>query len=190
MKELLIMTLVGGFIGYITNAIAILLLFRPYEKKGPFQGMIPKRKVDIAKSIAEVVETELVNLNELSTVMANDVDFDALKDRVSMKLAEAIKEQVKVIPTTMTYPLIYRYLDNKGPELLDELLQSFLMEQRDKHLVEKLVEDKIMSYEVKDLEQLVWSISNKELNFIIILGGVLGAIIGLLQGILVMFWLK
>ncbi len=64
----LIGPLVGGVIGYITNSIAIKMLFRPLKpvylcgKKLPFTpGMIPKEQARIAKTVGEVVGKELIN---------------------------------------------------------------------------------------------------------------------------------
>jgi uncharacterized membrane protein YheB (UPF0754 family) len=60
--------LVGGIIGYITNSLAIQMLFRPHRAvylgkwKLPFTpGLIPKEKGRIAESIGSVVSGELLN---------------------------------------------------------------------------------------------------------------------------------
>ena len=50
----IIMPLVGFIIGWFTNYIAIKLLFVPHKKIAGFQGLIPSRKEQIAKNIAEV----------------------------------------------------------------------------------------------------------------------------------------
>ncbi|MBN2049935.1 MAG: DUF445 family protein [Spirochaetales bacterium] len=60
--------LLGGLIGYITNAIAISMLFRPYKEirifgvRIPFTpGIIPRQRGELAESIADTVELELLN---------------------------------------------------------------------------------------------------------------------------------
>lgn len=70
--EFFIGPLVGGLIGYITNGIAIKMLFRPlkplylFGKRVPFtQGIIPKERDRIAHSIGEVVGRELINQETL-----------------------------------------------------------------------------------------------------------------------------
>lgn len=52
-KELIILPLVGMIIGFLTNWVAIKLLFWPRKKILGFQGVIPKRKEKIAEAIAE-----------------------------------------------------------------------------------------------------------------------------------------
>ena len=59
--------IVGSIIGYITNWLAIKMLFRPHEEKRilgirlPFTpGMIPKERGRIAKSVGDTVEDYLL----------------------------------------------------------------------------------------------------------------------------------
>lgn len=60
--RILILAVIGGGIGYITNVIAIKLIFRPINPiKIPILnieiiGLIPKRKQEIATNIAQVVQ--------------------------------------------------------------------------------------------------------------------------------------
>lgn len=71
--------LVGGVIGYITNALAIKMLFRPHNakyvfgKRIPFTpGIIPKEKGRIAKSIGEAISDNLMNEEVLSKYLLSD----------------------------------------------------------------------------------------------------------------------
>lgn len=70
--EFFVGPLVGGIIGYITNDIAVKMLFRPlrplylFGKRIPFtQGIIPKERDRIAHSIGQVVGRELINKETL-----------------------------------------------------------------------------------------------------------------------------
>ncbi len=47
------MPVVGALIGYFTNWTAIKLLFLPRKKVFGIQGVVPKRKAEIAEKIAE-----------------------------------------------------------------------------------------------------------------------------------------
>jgi uncharacterized membrane protein YheB (UPF0754 family) len=57
----LVYPLLGAFVGYITNYIAIKLLFRPKRRVLGVQGLLPKRKAEIAKRAGELVNDYLVN---------------------------------------------------------------------------------------------------------------------------------
>ena len=60
--------LVGGVIGYITNDIAIRMLFRPHQPKYVFgvhvpftPGLIPKERARIAASVGDTISKNLMN---------------------------------------------------------------------------------------------------------------------------------
>ena len=77
--EILVPPIVGGVIGYITNDIAIKMLFRPRKAKfiGKWQipftpGLIPKEKSRIAGSIGNVISKQLLDSETLSDVLSSD----------------------------------------------------------------------------------------------------------------------
>ena len=54
MIKIYLINIIAGFmIGYLTNWLAILSLFRPRKKILGFQGLIPRYKADIGKKIGE-----------------------------------------------------------------------------------------------------------------------------------------
>lgn len=70
---------VGGVIGYITNALAIRMLFRPYTPKYLFghrlpftPGIIPKEKGRIAASIGSAISENLMNREVLEKSLLSD----------------------------------------------------------------------------------------------------------------------
>lgn len=72
-SKYIIIPLVGAFIGYITNSIAITMLFRPREAKyiGKWQipftpGIIPKERARLSKAIARVICEDLLNSEVVS----------------------------------------------------------------------------------------------------------------------------
>lgn len=74
--EILLPPLVGGVIGYITNDIAIKMLFHPRKPifigkwQLPFTpGLIPKEKHRVAKSIGRVVSDQLLSPDTLSKAL-------------------------------------------------------------------------------------------------------------------------
>lgn len=60
----IVIPLIGAFIGWITNVLAIRLLFRPHRPFQflfwTFQGLIPKRRAEIAANVARVVDKDLL----------------------------------------------------------------------------------------------------------------------------------
>ncbi len=87
--DLLMAPIVGGVIGYITNGIAIKMLFRPlkpvyvFGKQLPFTpGLIPKEKSRIAKSVGNVISTELLNEEVLEKVLLKEEIYKAIENKI------------------------------------------------------------------------------------------------------------
>ena len=93
MVQYIIGPLVGAAIGYITNDIAIRMLFRPHQAKYfmgmriPFTpGIIPKEKARIATAIGKAVSENLMNREVLEKSL--------LSDEMLEKMGHAIDEFV------------------------------------------------------------------------------------------------
>ena len=82
--------LVGGVIGYITNALAIRMLFRPHHPKFflghqiPFTpGIIPKEKSRIAASVGEAISENLMNEDVMHRSLLSDEMLSKIREAVS-----------------------------------------------------------------------------------------------------------
>ena len=80
---------VGGVIGYITNALAIRMLFRPYTPKyfmgmhKPFTpGIIPKEKGRIAASLGTAISDNLMNREVLERYLLSDDMLSRLRTSI------------------------------------------------------------------------------------------------------------
>lgn len=82
--------LIGAIIGYITNDIAIRMLFRPRTVKYvlgyklPFTpGLIPKEKSRIASSIGNAISKNLMNKEVMEKTMLADEILDKIKNGIN-----------------------------------------------------------------------------------------------------------
>ena len=69
MWKYIVTPIIGAIIGYVTNWIAVKMLFRPrkevrvFGKRLPFTpGVIPRGQARLAKAVGNVVETQLLKL--------------------------------------------------------------------------------------------------------------------------------
>ena len=83
---MLIAPVVGGAIGYLTNLIAIKMLFHPHRAlyigkwRVPLTpGLIPKEQGNIARSIGEVISRELLNASTLREVLTSEESVDKVR---------------------------------------------------------------------------------------------------------------
>ena len=82
--------LIGAIIGYVTNWIAVKMMFRPLKpiKIGKFKlpftpGIIPKNRNRIAKSIAVAINDNLLTNSDLTDkLMSNDIQ-DSIREKVA-----------------------------------------------------------------------------------------------------------
>ena len=87
---------IGGVIGYITNYIAIRMLFKPYEAKYigkwkvPFTpGIIPRRKDAFAEALGKAVFEKFFNWDDLELVFLSD----SFCDQVCTQIISSLRAQ-------------------------------------------------------------------------------------------------
>ena len=94
-REVIIPLLISALIGYITNDIAIKMLFHPRKAyyigkwRIPFTpGLIPKEKDRVAKSIGQVISTQLLN----SEVVSETLTSEEMTAKIRGRLEEMVEE--------------------------------------------------------------------------------------------------
>lgn len=189
----ILLPLVGALIGYGTNRIAVRMIFRPIEPRRilglKIQGLVARRQGEIAKSIGGVVGDHLVTREDLKGAL-DAVDLEELLNSAfESGLAPKIEE-------LRNLPLVGGFLtDERVAELRQHAVsgivsrKSELVEALERGLeggvdVHTLVEEKVAAFPVEKVERLILSVASKELRAIEILGGVLGAAVGVVQAIL------
>ena len=105
----------GALIGYVTNYIAVKMLFRPYEavkignKTLPFTpGVIPKNKPRIARACGAAVEGSLFSQDDIkkaitgsirkpdiSGIRVSDIVSEDLSERLAETLADKLTGEIK-----------------------------------------------------------------------------------------------
>ena len=197
MIKLLFLAVIGALIGWLTNVIAIKLLFRPMNPIGitgtPFviQGLIPKRKAEIAKSIGEVISEELISMEAIVDQVIVDMDKKQIVDMIKEKILLVANEKMPAIIPSMFKGLILQNIDTmiteNGEPIVVELGEKLSHMAITSIDISKMVEDKINAYDFIKIEEMTLKIASTELKSIEILGGVLGFLIGLLQGLIVLY---
>ena len=195
--NLLLMTVVGGLIGYITNVLAVKMLFRPLK---PFrvpiigweiQGLIPKRQKDIAVSIGKTVQEELISVEEIIDKLVEDTDKTALIAMAKARIVELAENNMPPMVPSIFKGAIVKYVaeavDQNAESVMNEISEKLVHQATEKIQIADMVAEKIEAFDVMQLEEIIFSISKQELKHIEVLGGVLGVIIGLLQGLIVTF---
>lgn len=185
---------IGGLIGWLTNWLAVKMIFRPIRPRRflgiRVQGLVGRRQPELAKAIGRVVGNHLVEHKDVLKAL-NRLDFGGILGNVLDRgLAPKIQE-------LRGLPLIGGFLTEERVRDIRESIVKGIMAHREAVLdeVEKglakgldvpnLVEKKVAAFAVEKLESLILEVASRELRAIEVLGGVLGVLIGLLQVVFV-----
>lgn len=193
--RLIFMAMVGAVIGWSTNVTAIKMIFRPINPiRIPIlgftlQGLIPKRRGEIAKNIADTVEKELVSLEEIIDELMNDDNKEQIYALIKSKLKNVADERFpSFIPFTfkiMILDHINKIIDEESEDAINEMTEMLVHKAIEKVSISDMIEEKINTADYNKIEEIILTIAKKELKHIELLGGVIGLLIGLAQGLIV-----
>lgn len=186
---------ISAFIGWFTNWIAIKMLFHPKQPKRilgvTFHGIFPKRQQQFAKKLGVVVATELLHFDEIVDRIKDPSNLTDLAPFIEKHIDEflqvKLKEKLPVISMFVgegTLSKIKEGLMEEIEVLLPQLINQYTDKLSGSVDVEAIVTEKVANFSSDKLEEILISIMKREFQFVEILGGVLGFIIGLLQVVL------
>lgn len=196
-SKLLLLPLIGAVIGWLTNYIAIKMLFKPYHPVKIFgftiQGVLPKRREVFAHGIAKTIEKELLSSKDISELLEGSEWENEIEHAVEGIITNYIKSEsvkkypiVGVLSDSIVNSVKY-YVSKEIVKQVERRKPEFLERFHDLVNVRELVIKKVDSFDMKKLEGLVFALVARELRHIEVTGAVLGFIIGCLQIVVVWF---
>ncbi len=221
--SIVIPPILGAFIGYITNWLAIKMLFRPFEEKYIFgfkvpftPGLIPKRRKEIAESIATTVEKHILPAEKLKKLFEEsdyknrihkrvELVIDELIDSIIDDLKKTIKEGISLGKINIRGALIVTALDKvlekalekakekvkarlkeRGADIIEEHIEEELPIMLSQLNIRQMVIETFMELDIETLEKIVVGFSEKQLKHITYTGAVLGAFIGMVESVYIL----
>ena len=192
MKQLLVMVLISGAIGWITNWVAIKMLFRPHKEINfglfKIQGLIPKRKAEIGTGIANIIQNELISVKDVISNIDREEFSKRLNKLIDDVLDKNLKKKVKE-----KFPLLQMFFTDKVAKDIGNTIKDIVMENQEKIFeifsnyaeenidFEVIISDKISNFSLDKLEEIITLLANKELKHIEVIGAILGMLIGAVQ---------
>jgi uncharacterized membrane protein YheB (UPF0754 family) len=196
--ELLILIGIGSIIGWITNYIAIKLVFRPYKEINilgfKLQGLIPKRRGEIAKNVAMTIDKELISIKDITKAI-NSMELEQEIDKivesiVEDKLKHAIVEKFPMASMFLSESLmgkIKSYVKEAIEENKEEFIEIVIKKIESEIDIKDIIIEKAEEFPLEKHEKIVMEIAKTELRHIEVIGGILGGLIGLVQFVLTRF---
>ena len=192
MKQLLVMILISGAIGWITNWVAIKMLFRPHREINfglfKIQGLIPKRKAEIGSGIANIIQNELISVKDV----ISNIDREEFSKRLNKLIDEVLNKNLKK-KVKEKFPFLQVFFTDKVAKDIGNAIKSIIMENQEKIFeifsnyaeenidFEIIISDKISNFSLDKLEEIITLLAKKELKHIEVIGAILGGLIGVAQ---------
>ena len=178
----IIAPLLGGVIGYITNDIAIRMLFRPHTAKYLFgmhipftPGIIPKEKGRIAEAVGGVISENLMNNEVLEKYLLSEEMIEKIKSAVE----EFIVTQQKNSETVAQF--LEHYLSKEEIDSISQSVNQSITKQTYDKLADSSVGEKVAHVAIDHVAKKLTIDGAQEL--LAGIGGALGGIGGMAAGL-------
>jgi uncharacterized membrane protein YheB (UPF0754 family) len=188
----LVTILLSAFTGWITTWIAIKMLFHPRYPINilgyRLQGIFPKNQRKIAEKLGQVVGTELLSFSDIQQKITSTENLDKLKPEIEKHIDAFLNHKLKDV-----FPILSKFIGVKTTNQLKEafmkeletmfptLMHSYMDHLQHDMNLEQIVIDKVAGFSSEKLEDILISITKKEFQFLEVVGGVFGLLIGIIQ---------
>ncbi|MBE2229260.1 MAG: DUF445 family protein [Chitinophagaceae bacterium] len=195
---LFLIPLISAFIGWVTNWIAIKMLFHPREPRRflgiTLQGIFPKRQQQFAEKLGRLVSDEFLSYQDIENRISNPDNLKKIMPLIESHVDDFLRNRIQ-----QEMPMISMFIGDKtigklkGAFMVEiESLFPVVMKQYASNLrteldLEHIVIQKVAGFSSDKLEEILLQIMSKEFRFVEIIGAVIGFIIGLLQ--ILLTWL-
>lgn len=143
------MVVIGAAIGGVTNALAIRMLFRPYQPiyigswRMPFTpGLIPKRRKELAEQIGKIVVNHLLTAEGLEKKLADQLFFQEMTTWMQ-KEGQAFFQSDHTLKNILAKYMNIEEIDQKMDQFLEKKLAD-LFEKTKKWKFQEAVSEEMM----------------------------------------------
>lgn len=196
--QLLMPPLVCAAIGWLTNWVAIKMLFRPRVpvRLGLFtlHGVFPKRQAQVAERFGEMVESELISHEDIRRIVADPGFLTPFRGKLDERVEHFLQVKLRGVHPMAGMLLgdgikgkIREVLHEELDSLVPDLLETGMDELENRLDVRRIVREKVEGLAPDRLEALLVAVLKKEFRFIEWIGAVLGFVIGLGQSAM-LYW--
>ncbi|HHT9125147.1 MAG TPA: DUF445 domain-containing protein [Candidatus Brocadiia bacterium] len=190
--KLFSLPIIGAIIGWMANRIALRMLFRPRNPIKIFgfkiQGVFPKRRTELAHAIGHTVQKEFEFHNDIKEILTDGKHLEsfkaAIKDAVDNFIERRLTFTSPLLTSFLPYGAIVKFKEKITDEIMrfiPELAEGLTLELENKLDLKEAVVSKLEAYEMSRIEEIVLSISARELRYVKIIGAIIGFLIGVIQ---------
>lgn len=191
-----ILPLGGVVVGYLTNAIALRVIFEPVRprKIGPFtvQGLFLRRQPEVAGVYSEIIAGDIVTLENIGNELMHGRQSDRTKRLISDRLRPAVdrtvgiaRPAVRIAVGTSEYDAIRESLALEAVDQTMAPLSDPEFNRSQGEAVRRLLERRMKTMPPEDFSEMLRTAVVEDEWLLIMLGAELGFLAGVLQVALV-----
>ncbi|GIX41268.1 MAG: hypothetical protein KatS3mg129_1001 [Leptospiraceae bacterium] len=189
------MPITGVIVGYITNWLAILMIFRPLEPRKfifiYYQGLFLKRQAEVSWELADVLDKRVFHAQNLITMFfegkTGEAFLDILIQRINAGFKEVVEDKPFLVPMVISYEQkekikkeIQQLILNSLPEIFEHL-KDYLKQSIG---MKELIANFLAFLPPAEFEHLLHSVFKEDEKTLILLGAILGGFVGFIQAII------
>jgi uncharacterized membrane protein YheB (UPF0754 family) len=182
----------GVVIGYVTNLVAILMIFEPVEPRrfGPFrfQGLFLRRQKEVSDIYSEVIADEVVTLNNIGRELLEGRQSDRTRHLIRNALRPAIdrsvgvaRSAVRIAVGTREYDAIRESVAVEGVEYTMTPLEDEEFNARQSDAIRKLIAARMREMSPDDFSEMLRTVIREDEWLLYLHGAVLGFGAGLIH---------
>jgi uncharacterized membrane protein YheB (UPF0754 family) len=163
--------IVGAFIGYLTNRIAIKMLFRPLKawKIGRLRipmtpGVIPSKRVELAMNMGEVVGDHLLTSQVIGKGLQQDVFQDHLYKLIQERVEGVLQKDLGTLASTI--PVKFKaYFDIGAKTIryqLKEHLHAFIQSEQFAETVDVAIDSRLDKFLAQDVGNVITGVNREK----------------------------
>jgi uncharacterized membrane protein YheB (UPF0754 family) len=189
-----VLPIAGVFIGYVTNLVAIVMIFEPVEPRrfGPvrFQGLFLRRQPEVADVYAGIIADDVVTIGNIGDELLRGPRSDRTRQMIETAMRPAVdravgpavaREAVRVAVGTREYDAIRASVASEAVEYTMTPLTDPEFNRRQSAAVRKLVAARMREMAPADFSEMLRTAMREDEWLLYLHGAVLGFGAGLVH---------
>jgi uncharacterized membrane protein YheB (UPF0754 family) len=185
----LVLIVCGMVIGWLTNWIAILMIFEPVEEKRilgfKWQGLFIRRQREVSDIYAEVIADDIITIENMGNELLYGASADRTRQMVASALRPAIDDSVGSVRPLIRlavgpreYDAIRETVALEGVEQTMTPLTDSGFNQKQSKKIRKLIAERMREMDAHDFSEMLRSAMKQDEWLLIAHGAVLGIVGG------------
>ena len=187
-----LLPILGVFIGWITNYLAIWMIFEPVEPRRilgfRWQGLFLRRQYEVAEVYALIIADEVVTLRHIGDELMNGAQADRTHQLVESAMRPAVDRAVGSARPLLRMAVGVRQYDALRESVATEAVQYTMTPMQDPDFnriqarrIRELIRDRMREMSHKDFSEMLRSVIKEDVWLLYLHGAVLGLGGGLLH---------